>query len=261
MAFEFFIFKGILRVAFAGSVGLFWGFGASCFGQSSWVEWMDRLQNVLPRAESWLVCNFHSIRSMLIYNVINNIYYLLVSPKNLRPIKIPKTAAEQHLVRLWRCQTSQNPVHHGMLRESKGYDAYRGKGLSDLGWTRGISKGQFSQLGSRASLGISWRMPRKAKKEQSVGGKDLSPELLAAGTVALFTSVCWYLPLSGTFHGCGTLGGQQGAMLSPIGQGLPIVGMWNTWWVLAGPVKNGWIKEPWERGFLNCDRETRRGTR
>lgn len=38
MAFEFFIFRGVLRVTFAGAAWLFGGFRASCFEQSSWVE-------------------------------------------------------------------------------------------------------------------------------------------------------------------------------------------------------------------------------
>lgn len=47
-----------------------------------------------------MVCDFLSIRGMLIYNVTNIVFSLLVSSKTLLPIKVSKAAAEQHLVRL-----------------------------------------------------------------------------------------------------------------------------------------------------------------
>lgn len=37
MVCEFFILKGILKVGLAGSFGLCWGSGASCFEQGPWV--------------------------------------------------------------------------------------------------------------------------------------------------------------------------------------------------------------------------------
>lgn len=47
-----------------------------------------------------IVCNFLSIRGMLIYNVINSVYFLLVSQKSSPPVKMPKLPAEQHSVSL-----------------------------------------------------------------------------------------------------------------------------------------------------------------